>query len=106
MVLIHLQTWHQYASEHERRFGMLKNVKNDTDPALYESAYIFDAFWTAALALNRTHTRLIERNLTFLNFTYDDKYNISDIIYEEALNVNFFGLTVSHRLIIHVYVAT
>ena len=99
MVLIHLQTWHQYVSEHERRFGMLKNVKNDTDPALYESAYIFDAFWTAALALNRTHTRLIERNLTFMNFTYDDKYNISDIIYEEALNVNFFGLTVSYRLV-------
>ena len=83
---------------------MLENVKNDTDPALYESAYIFDAFWTAALALNRTQTRLIERNLTLLNFTYDDKHDISDIIYEEALNVTFFGLTVSHRLITHVYV--
>ena len=83
---------------------MLENVDNDTDPALYESAYIFDAFWTAALALNRTQTRLSKRNLTLLNFTYDDKYNISDIIYDEALNVTFFGLTVSYRLITHVYI--
>ena len=75
---------------------MLEKIDNDTDPALYESAYIFDAFWTAALALNRTQTRLSERNLTLLNFTYDDKYNISDIIYDEALNVTFFGLTVSY----------
>ena len=79
---------------------MLKNVKNNTDPALYESAYIFDALWTAALALNRTQTRLNETNLTLLDFTYDDKYSISDIIYEEALNVTFFGLTVSHRCIV------
>ena len=83
---------------------MLKNVKNNTDPALYESAYIFDALWTAALALNRTQIRLNEENLTLLNFTYDDVHNISDIIYEEALNVSLFGLTVSHRLLyMHVY---
>ena len=75
---------------------MLEKIDNDTDPALYESAYIFDAFWTAALALNRTQTQLSKRNLTLLNFTYDDKYNISDIIYDEALNVTFFGLTVSY----------
>ena len=74
---------------------MLENVDNDTDPALYESAFIFDALWTAALALNRTQTRLSELNLTLLDFTYDDKYNISDIIYDEALNVTFLGLTVS-----------
>ena len=78
---------------------MLEKINNHTDPLVFESAFIYDAFWTAALALNRTQTRLIERNLTLLNFTYDDKHNISDIIYEEALNVTFFGLTVSHRLI-------
>ena len=83
---------------------MLENVNDDTDPALYESAYIFDAFWTAALALNRTQTRLSELNLTLLDFTYDDKYNISDILYDEALNVTLFGLTVSHRLLVHVHV--
>ena len=35
-------------------------------------------------------------DLTLLNFTYDDEYNISGMIYEEALKVSFFGLTVSH----------
>ena len=52
--------------------------------------------WTAALALNRTATRLKERNLTLKDFSYDDQYNISGIIYEEALDVTLFGLTVSH----------
>ena len=77
---------------------MLKGVNTNTDPAVNESAYIFDALWTAALALNKTETQLNEMNLTILNFTYEDKYNISDIIYREALKVSFFGLTVSHRL--------
>ena len=70
---------------------MLETV-NNTDPLVNDSAYMFDALWTAALALNRTETRLNERNLTLTNFTYDDEYNISNIIYEEALKVNFLGL--------------
>ena len=82
-------------SEHNRRFEMLENVNNNTDQLVNDSAYMFDALWTAALALNRTETRLNERNLTLLDFTYDDEHNISEIIYEEALKVNFFGLTVS-----------
>ena len=58
---------------------------------------MFDAIWTAALALNKTKPRLENMNLTFANFTYDGKHGkiISDIIYEEALKVKFFGLTVS-----------
>ena len=80
---------------------MLKGVNNNTDPALNESAFIFDALWTAALALNKTETQLNEMNLTLSDFTYDDKYNISDIIYEEALKVKFFGLTVSIHICIH-----
>jgi len=56
---------------------------------------MFDAIWTAALALNRTEFRLNKKNLTLKNFTYEDEYNISGIIYEEALKVEFFGLTVS-----------
>ena len=79
--------------------GLLKGVNNNTDPAVNESAFIFDALWTAALALNKTETRLNEINLSLSNFTYEDKYNISGIIFEEALKVKFFGLTVSHRLI-------
>ena len=60
---------------------------------------MFDAMWTAALALNRTATRLKKDNLTLGDFSYDDKHNISGIIYEEALKVKFFGLTVSHNYI-------
>ena len=56
---------------------------------------MFDAMWTAAIALNRTATRLQENDLLLTNFSYNDEYNISDIIYEEALEVEFFGLTVS-----------
>ena len=92
-----MQTWYQYVSEHERRFEMLKKIHNDTEPLANVSAYMFDAMWTAALALNRTETRLKEKNLTLTNFTYDDKYNISGIIYEEALKTKFFGLTVSNN---------
>ena len=90
-----LQTWHQYVSEHNQRFAVLEKINNNTDPLVNDSAYMFDALWTAALALNRTEAKLNERNLTLANFTYDDEYNISDIIYKEALKVNFFGLTVS-----------
>jgi len=97
MNLLALQTWNQYLLEHEQRFPKLKTVDNRTGPAIDEGAFIFDAIWTAALALNKTEARLNEMNLTLLNFTYEDKYNISDIIYEEALNINFFGLTVSYE---------
>ena len=83
-------------SEQERRFGKLEKINNMTTPLVHNSAYMFDAMWTAAIALNRTATRLKERNLTLMNFSYDDEYNISDIIYEEALKVEFFGLTVSY----------
>lgn len=75
---------------------MLENkVSNETSAHTEDSAYMFDAIWTAALALNRTKSKLDQRNLSFTDFTYDDEYRISDIIYEEALHVSFFGLTVS-----------
>ena len=56
---------------------------------------MFDAIWTAALALNKTKSRLAAKSLTLMDFDYDDKHGISNIIYEEALRVKFFGLTVS-----------
>ena len=68
---------------------------NNAAPAVDESAFVFDALWTAALALNKTETRLHKKNLTLTDFDYDDKHNISGMIYEEAVNLNFFGLTVS-----------
>lgn len=89
-----MQTWQQYVSEHEHRFSMLNKIKDNTNPLVNDSAYMFDAVWTAALALNRTLTQLNERNLTIKDFSYDNDYNISGILYEEALNVKFFGLTV------------
>lgn len=61
---------------------------------------MFDAIWTAALALNKTESRLKKKNLTLKNFSYEDEHNISGIIYEEAIKVEFFGLTVSMSLCI------
>ena len=69
--------------------------ENDTQPYIENAAYMFDAIWTAALALNKTESKLKKKNLTLKNFTYEDEYNISGVIYEEALKLEFFGLTVS-----------
>ena len=56
---------------------------------------MFDAIWTAALALNRTESQLKQKNLSLKNFTYKDEYDISSIIYKEVLKLEFFGLSVS-----------
>ena len=91
-----LQTWNYYYTEHKKRFKALDNkISNDTLPHTEDSAYMFDAIWTAALALNASKPRLERMNKTFADFTYENGYEISSIIYEEALKVNFFGLTVS-----------
>ena len=79
--------------DHKQRLDKMNSSNNEV--VRNDSAYIFDAIWTAALALNRTATQLKNMNLTLKNFTYDDKYNISDMIYKEALKAKFFGLTVS-----------
>ena len=105
-----LQTWQKYEIEHELRFQKFKEKRPKATPVLHDSAYVFDTMWTAALALNRTEARLKEMDLSLKNFSYDDPYNISDIIYEEALNVTFFGLTVSVCRVdanhtIHIYTA-
>ena len=74
---------------------MLLKENNDTQPYVENAAYMFDAIWTAALAINKTVSRLSKINLTLKDFTYEDNYKISGIIYEEVLKVQFFGLTVS-----------
>ena len=95
------QTWNYYYSEHKKRFNVLQNkASNESSAHTEDSAYIFDAIWTAALALNRTKSILDKQNLSFTDFTYDDEHRISDIIYQAALNVSFFGLTVS----VHPYI--
>ena len=57
---------------------------------------MFDTVWTAALALNRTAAKL-PSGQTLTDFNYS-AVNISEMIYHEALDVNFFGLTVSSWL--------
>ena len=54
---------------------------------------MFDAVWAAALALHNTAKKL-PMGQSLLDFDYSNIV-LSEIIYEEALNVNFFGLTVS-----------
>lgn len=56
---------------------------------------MFDAIWTAALALNKTQSQLNSKNISLKDFTYKDEYGISNIIYKEALKLKFFGLSVS-----------
>ena len=60
---------------------------------LEDGAYMFDTVWTAALALNKTAQKL-PSGQSLLDFNYENA-EISKIIYDEALNVSFFGLTVS-----------
>ena len=54
---------------------------------------MFDTVWTAALALHRTAKKL-PSGQSLLDFNYTNT-NLSEMIYNEALNVTFFGLTVS-----------
>lgn len=54
---------------------------------------MFDTVWTAALALNSTAAKL-PSGQSLKNFNYST-VNISKMIYDEALEVKFFGLTVS-----------
>ena len=90
-----LQTWNQYVSNYMQRYAIFRTRHSDTRPFIEDGAYMFDAIWTAALALNKTESQLSKRNLSLGSFTYKDEYGISDIIYEETLKLNFFGLSVS-----------
>ena len=94
-MIFFLQTWNYYYSKHTEIYK--NKISKEFPPHTEDSTYMFDAIWTAALALNKTKSRLEEKHLTFMNFTYGDKIGreISNIIYEEALKANFFGLTVS-----------
>ena len=60
---------------------------------LEDSAFMFDAVWAAALALNKTDVDLVK-------FAYDseDSVNISQKIYQKMLDLDFLGLTVSYFL--------
>jgi len=64
----------------------------DLSSQLEDSAFMFDAVWAAALALNNTIMGLED-------FTYDsgNSVNISQKIYRTMLDLDFLGLTVSYN---------
>ena len=82
-----LQNWYDFVSYHNQAFPELGR---NASTQLEDSAYMFDAVWAAALALNNTNASLV-------NFTYNGEAsaNISQQIYNEAKKLKFFGLTVS-----------
>ena len=82
-----LQNWYDFESYHNQEFPKLRR---NASTYLEDSAYMFDAVWAAALALNNTNSSLV-------NFTYNGEAsaNIAQQIYIEAKKLNFFGLTVS-----------
>jgi len=59
---------------------------------------MFDTVWAAALALNE----IAKQGYSLADFHYMNE-NLSDVIYNETLKVNFFGLTVSYLLNIEYY---
>jgi len=57
-----------------------------------DSVYMFDAVWTAALALH--NASLAMNSQTLKDFNYNNMY-ISETIYNQTLKTDFFGLSVS-----------
>ncbi|XP_065899518.1 gamma-aminobutyric acid type B receptor subunit 2-like isoform X2 [Dysidea avara] len=78
-------SWNYYASYYN---DVANDLDIDISSQLEDSAFMFDAVWAVALALNNTNADLV-------NFTYDseDSANISQTIYQSMLNLEFFGLT-------------
>jgi len=57
-----------------------------------DSVYVFDAVWTAALALHNASKAMSTQTLR--DFDYNNGY-ISEVIYNQTLKTDFFGLSVS-----------
>ena len=94
-LLFFLQTWNffdSYYDENVERYRLSNNFRlaNKAD-----AVFMFDAVWTAVLAINSTASKLPE-GVTLKDFMHNGELssNISRIIYEEALKVKFFGLSV------------
>ena len=83
----YLQSWNDYESYYHS-YSDIKGL--NVSSQLEDSAYMFDAVWAAALALNNTDASLV-------NFTYNDEVfaNFSQSIYSQMISLKFFGLTVS-----------
>ena len=93
-----MQSWNHYVSYYNEAAD---DSEVDISSQLEDSAFMFDAAWAVALALNNTNADLV-------NFTYDseDSANISQTIYQRMLNLEFFGLTVSYILSYIVWYST
>ena len=93
-ISITFQSWDTYETYYADRFDKLFNESEREVPnTIDDGAYMFDAVWAAALALHNTAKKL-PMGQSLLDFDYSSTV-LSESIYEEALNVNFFGLTVS-----------
>jgi len=63
---------------------------------------MFDAVWAAALAINNTNS------ISLVNFMYNNKNaaNISQYIYQEMVDLKFFGLSVSACTSWYMYISS
>ena len=76
---------------YDKRFNELFNSSIPYN--IDDAAYMFDTVWAAALALHNTAKKL-PSGQSLLDFNYSNA-KMSEMIYKEAINVKFFGLTVS-----------
>ena len=63
---------------------------------------MFDTVWAAALALHNTAAKL-PSGQSLLDFDYSNA-NLSKLIYQEALSISFFGLTVSNCVVYNLFI--
>ena len=63
-------------------------------PRLIEAQFAYDSIWTAAIALNATEDTLRTMGTSLADFSYDST-NISDILWNKTLSVEFCGASVS-----------
>ena len=71
---------------------MYPEIEPGTSDLFDDSVYVFDAVWTAALALHNTSKAM--SNQTLMNFDYNNGF-IANVIYDQTLKTDFFGLSVS-----------
>ena len=90
------QTWNFFNSYYDENIERYRIDNTSRLLSKEEAVFMFDAVWTAALAIQSTASKL-PSGVTLRDFTYNGKLsrNISRLLYEEALKVKFFGLSVS-----------
>lgn len=91
-----MQTFEEYKIKYKERLADYQNQYSEIGPGvsdLFEdSVYMFDAVWTAALALHNASKAM--NNQSLMDFDYNNEF-VSEAIYQESLKTDFFGLSVS-----------